>query len=149
LFICPQTSHCRKIVAMDGTFTKNAVQQCILIAVTIDADNHAIRLAWGIVESESEESWRMFLSNIKTAIPEINEPDITIMSDRGKGLKAADDELGQANRAYCTQHFKAKKTSDSQPPNRLEFLQLPKKMTSTVQSSTSYHKNPHVLQSIS
>jgi hypothetical protein len=50
LFICPQTSreafrHCRKIVAMDGTFTKNAVQQCILIAVTVDADNHAVRLA--------------------------------------------------------------------------------------------------------
>jgi len=29
------------------------------------------------------------------------------MNDRDKGLKAADDELGQANRAYCTQHFKA------------------------------------------
>jgi hypothetical protein len=35
----------------------------------------------------------MFLSNIKTAIPEINEPDVTIKSDRDKGLKAADDEL--------------------------------------------------------
>jgi hypothetical protein len=50
LFICPQASqeairHCRKIVAMDGTSTKNAVQQCILIAVTVDADSHAIRLA--------------------------------------------------------------------------------------------------------
>jgi len=30
------------------------------------------------------------------------------MSDRDKGLKAADDELGQANRADCTQHLKAK-----------------------------------------
>jgi hypothetical protein len=74
MFICPQTSreasrHCRKIVAMDGTFTKNSVQQCILIAVTVDADNHAVRLAWGIVESESEAR---FLSDIKTAIPEIN-----------------------------------------------------------------------------
>jgi hypothetical protein len=45
------------------------VQQCILIAATVDADNHAVRLAWGIVESESEASWRMFQSNIKTAIP--------------------------------------------------------------------------------
>jgi hypothetical protein len=46
LFICPQTSreafrHCHKIVVMDGTFTKNAVQQCIVIAVAVDADNHA------------------------------------------------------------------------------------------------------------
>jgi hypothetical protein len=50
LFICPQTSretfrHCHKIVAMDGTFTKDAVQQCIVIAVAVDADNHAVRLA--------------------------------------------------------------------------------------------------------
>ena len=45
----------------------------------------------------------MFLSNnIKTAIPEIDEPEVTIMSDRDRGLKAADDELGQAGRAYCT-----------------------------------------------
>jgi hypothetical protein len=56
---------------MDGTFTKSAVQQCILTAVIVDADNHA---AWGIVESESGASWRMFLSKIKIAIPEIIEP---------------------------------------------------------------------------
>jgi len=75
-----------------------------------------ITLAWGIIESESEESWRMFLSNTKTAILWINELDVTIMSDRDKGLKAADYELEQANRAYCTQHLKAniQKTSDSQ-----------------------------------
>jgi len=43
LFVCSQTSreafrHCRRVVAMGGTFTKNAVQQCVLIAVTVDAD---------------------------------------------------------------------------------------------------------------
>jgi len=77
---------------------------------------------------------------------------VYLLSDRVKGLKAADDELGQANRAYCTQHLKAKiykTTSDSQPPNHLESLQPSKQMTSTVQSSTSYHENTHVLQSIS
>jgi len=74
------------------------------------------------------------------------------MSDRDKGLKAADDELGQANRADCTQHLKAKtykKTSDSQPRNRLKYLQPPKQMTTTVQSSTSYHGKTHGLLSIS
>jgi hypothetical protein len=33
----------------------------------------------------------MFLGNIKTAILEINEPDVTIMSDRDKGLKSANN----------------------------------------------------------
>ena len=70
------------------------MQQCIPIAVTVDASNHAVRLAWGIIESDSEASWRMLLSDIKTVIPEINKPDVTIMSDRGKELKAADAELG-------------------------------------------------------
>jgi hypothetical protein len=39
----------------------------------------------------------------KTAIPGINGPDVTIMSDLDNGLKEADNELGQA---YCT-HLKA------------------------------------------
>ena len=43
----------------------------------------------------------MLLSNnIKAAIPEIDELEVAIISDRDNGLKAADDELGQASRAY-------------------------------------------------
>ena len=35
----------------------------------------------------------MFLNDIKTAIPEINEPDVIIISDGDKGLKIADDDV--------------------------------------------------------
>ena len=43
---------------MDGTF-KDIFNLTILLAVAVDADNHAIILAWA-VEGESESSWRYF-----------------------------------------------------------------------------------------
>jgi hypothetical protein len=49
--------------------------------------------------------WRYFLANLKIAIPEINQPLTTIMSDRDKGLTAADSEIPLAGRAYCTEHI--------------------------------------------
>jgi hypothetical protein len=67
IFICPGTSretfrHCRPFIAMDGTFTKEIFNLTILLAVTVDADNHAIILAWAVVEGESESSWRYFFT---------------------------------------------------------------------------------------
>ena len=62
IFICPPTSsksfaHCRPFIAVDGTFTKTQFIQTLLLAIGIDADNHAVLLAWGLVESETEDSW--------------------------------------------------------------------------------------------
>lgn len=47
-----------------------------------------------------------FLLHLKSAIPEINTPGVTLMSDRDKGLSSASDSiLHQTNRAFCTQHI--------------------------------------------
>jgi len=40
-----------------------------------------------------------------SAIPEINSTTATFISDRDKGLIAADRILDQAFRAYCCQHI--------------------------------------------
>ena len=56
-------------LAMDRTFTK------VLIAVSVDAGNHVVLLAWVIAESESEQSWRFFLLNLLLAAPAVNSPD--------------------------------------------------------------------------
>ena len=111
IFICPQTSRatftqCRPFVALDGTFTKTHFVQVLLLAVTIDAENHAVLLAWAMVESETEAAWRYFLTHLRQAIPEVNDRGVTIMSDRDKGLQSADMELPHAYRGYCTQHIK-------------------------------------------
>jgi len=43
--------------------------QTLLLAVGIDAENHVVLLAWGLVESETEDSWRFFLTNLRSAMP--------------------------------------------------------------------------------
>ena len=75
-FVCPQTScqtflHCTPFIALDGTFTKTQFIQ-VLLAVGIDAENHAIQLAWAMVESETEDAWRYFLIHLWQSIPEVN-----------------------------------------------------------------------------
>ena len=76
LFICPSISceafrYCRSFIAMGGTFTKEIFNLTILLAASVDANNHSVLLAWAVVESENESSWRFFLSNLCTAIPQV------------------------------------------------------------------------------
>jgi hypothetical protein len=49
-------------------------------------------LAWVVVESENEDSWRYFFKNLVRAIPEILEEATVFISDRDKGLGAADED---------------------------------------------------------
>ena len=49
LFICPGIGHgtfrhCRPFIAMDGTFTKETFNLTILLAVSVDANNHSVLL---------------------------------------------------------------------------------------------------------
>ena len=69
-FVCPQTSrqtflHCRLFIALNRTFTKTRFIQVLLLAIGIDAENHAIPLAWAMVESETEDAWRYFLIHLQ------------------------------------------------------------------------------------
>ena len=45
---------------MDGTFTKEIFNLIILLAVAVDADNHAIIFTCAVVEGVSEGSWNCF-----------------------------------------------------------------------------------------
>jgi MULE transposase domain len=78
----------------------------LLLAVGTDANGHNIILAWAVVESENENSWRYFLKLLKEAIPEVAQG--VFISDRDKGLLVADAELGlEVFRAYCCKHLDA------------------------------------------
>jgi zinc finger SWIM domain-containing protein 3 len=112
VFICPkETADCfkflRGLVATDGAHLKGVFVQTLLVAVGIDANNHIVPLAWAVVESETESSWRWFLRELATAIPNLNTETTTLISDRDKGLQSADNELQHVGRAYCVQHIAA------------------------------------------
>jgi hypothetical protein len=62
-------------------------------------------LAWAVVEGENEHACRFFLSNLQTAIPQVNHAATTIISDRDNGLRAADDEIPLASRGICAEHL--------------------------------------------
>jgi hypothetical protein len=59
----------------------------------IDANRNGLVLAWAVVESENEDSWRYFFKHLIRVIPEIEEEATIFISDRDKGLGAADNEL--------------------------------------------------------
>ena len=79
LFICTGIGHeawrhCRPFIAMGGTFTVEILNLTVLLAASVDVNNHSVLLAWTIVESENESSWQFLLSNLCATIPEANHP---------------------------------------------------------------------------
>jgi len=111
IFICPHESKqsftsMRKFMAVDGTFLKARFVQTLLLAVGIDGNGHNLLLAWSIVESENKDSWTWFLTCLKTSIPEC--VGMTLISDRDKGLLAADELVfgDGINRLICCFHLK-------------------------------------------
>ena len=109
VFICPAESQLsfiqmRSFVALDGTFLKARFVQTLLLVVGIDGNGQNPILAWGVVESENTDSWTWFLERLKQAIPQVLEA--TFISDRDKGLMAADHVLGNGiNRLICCFHL--------------------------------------------
>jgi hypothetical protein len=71
-FICPSAARksfengCLPLLVCDGTFTKGKFRQILLFAVSLDANNHVLLLAWAIVSSENEANWRFFLGSLAT-----------------------------------------------------------------------------------
>ena len=75
--------------------------------VGIDGNGQTLLLAWAVVESENKESWTWFLTCLRNAIPECI--GMTLISDRDKGLLAADEIVfgDGINRIICCFHLKA------------------------------------------
>jgi hypothetical protein len=63
-------------------------------------------LAWAVVKSKNKDSWRYFFKYLITAIPKIKEEETVFISDRDKGLEAADDKLRDyVIRAICAYYL--------------------------------------------
>lgn len=96
--------HCRKLVAMDGTFLKSRYLGTLLLAVALDANNELLLLAYAVVDAENIDNWKWFLQNLACADDHFNTSGCVILSDREKGLIEAVGTIPSLTyRSYCCQ----------------------------------------------
>ena len=61
-----------------------------MIAMTTNANNKVLPLAFAVVDKESRPSWGWFLERLKISLADvIVDKDIYIISDRHKGIQNA------------------------------------------------------------
>ena len=72
------------VLGFDGAFMKGPFPGQLLTAVGIDPNNGIFPLAYGIVETESRESWTWFLQHLKDDLDLEDNSNFTFISDRQK-----------------------------------------------------------------
>jgi hypothetical protein len=111
LFVFPSAfqdayAYCHPIFAFDGTHTRCAHPQILLIATTLDANNGIIPLAYYMVPTKNPTEWNKFLHLIRSAIPLLCKLGAAFISDMEKVLKNGLSEMFPAGYfGYCTWHF--------------------------------------------
>ncbi|KAL5558190.1 hypothetical protein UlMin_034401 [Ulmus minor] len=77
----------RKVVGIYGTFLKGQYRGVLLVATAQDGNGQYYPLAWGIVDSENEDAWTWFLTQLKEVIGDTDE--LALISDRVLSIKKA------------------------------------------------------------
>ncbi|XP_038904237.1 uncharacterized protein LOC120090581 [Benincasa hispida] len=62
--------HCKSNISIDGTFLKCKYAGTLLMPSTIDGNNRIFPLAFSIVDSKNDASWRWFFENLKKSFGE-------------------------------------------------------------------------------
>ncbi|XP_073046182.1 uncharacterized protein [Primulina eburnea] len=79
--------HCRKIISIDGTHLSTKYKHKMLIAVTLDANNQVLPLAFAFVDEETSDSWKCFFENLGRHVVH-GENGVFLISDRHKGTSS-------------------------------------------------------------
>ncbi|XP_075101311.1 uncharacterized protein LOC142176883 [Nicotiana tabacum] len=61
-------NHCRPVIVVDATFLKSKYRGVLMISVSKDANNQIFPLAFGIAESENNNSYEWYFSQLRNAI---------------------------------------------------------------------------------
>lgn len=79
------------IAALDGAHSRHHFFKGVYLTLTLlTSDAQSIVIAWAIVKTESEATWRYFLSFVKRAgLGVFLRRGVVVFSDRDKGLGAA------------------------------------------------------------
>uniref|UniRef100_A0A803Q831 SWIM-type domain-containing protein n=1 Tax=Cannabis sativa TaxID=3483 RepID=A0A803Q831_CANSA len=99
---------CRPLIGLDGCFLKGYCKGMLLVAIGIDADNSMFPIAYAICEKENTDTWTWFLNLLKEDLEVTNPTNITMISDRQKGLENAQGSTFEgAEIRFCVRHLHA------------------------------------------
>ncbi|XP_013624088.1 PREDICTED: uncharacterized protein LOC106330075 [Brassica oleracea var. oleracea] len=70
----------RKVVIIDGTHLKGKFAGCLLTASAQDGNYQIFPIAFGIVDSENDQSWTWFFNKLLAVVPDF--ADLVFVSDR-------------------------------------------------------------------
>ncbi|XP_058214882.1 uncharacterized protein LOC131326208 [Rhododendron vialii] len=97
-------NYCRPFLCLDGTFLTGRYKGTVLAAVGKDADNGLFPVAYGVVDSETDDNWLWFLLKLRSIL---SARELTFITDRHTGLvKHVPEVFSNGYHSYCLQHLK-------------------------------------------
>ncbi|XP_043687409.1 uncharacterized protein LOC122638616 [Telopea speciosissima] len=107
---------CRPFIGLDGCHLKGLYGGVLVSAISVDGNNGIFPVAYGVVESEGNDSWLFFLHHLHESIDRCIEKvyngrptlhDIlTFMTDKQKDLiEAISTIFPEANHRHCSRHL--------------------------------------------
>ena len=91
------------MIAVDETFLKGKYRGLMFVAATKDGNNQIYQLAFGIMDSENDQSWCWFMTKLRSYIGEVT--DLVFISDRhGSIEKSINTIFPEASHGVCIHH---------------------------------------------
>ncbi|KAL0437320.1 UNVERIFIED_CONTAM: hypothetical protein Sradi_0439900 [Sesamum radiatum] len=78
--------YCRNVISVDGTHLYTRYKHKLLVAVTLDANNQVLPLAFALVDEETLASWTWFLQMLARHFLPNEDDRVCLISDRHPGL---------------------------------------------------------------
>ncbi|GMH07706.1 hypothetical protein Nepgr_009546 [Nepenthes gracilis] len=95
---------CRPLLFLDSIALKSKYQGMLLAATAADGDDEVFPVAFAVIDAETDDNWRWFLLQLKSAL--LTSNSITFVADRRKGLKESILEIfDNAYHGYCLQYL--------------------------------------------
>ncbi|XP_048631005.1 uncharacterized protein LOC106447796 [Brassica napus] len=94
----------RKVFVFDGTFLNGRYKGTLLTALAQDGNFQIFPIAFAVVDTENDDSWHWFFTQLKLLIPD--DEGLAIISDRRNSIgKAITNVYPLASRGICTYHL--------------------------------------------
>ncbi|KAI3764247.1 hypothetical protein L2E82_14253 [Cichorium intybus] len=105
---------CRPLLFLDSTPLNSRYQGWLLAATAADGDDGVFPVAFAVVDEETDDNWRWFLTELKLAVAGHGQIQITFVADFQKGLRESLPEIfgNECYHAYCLGYLAEKLNND-------------------------------------